>query len=83
MVGECVSVTTMVPLFAAAVALASPPPNVHPVSATAQATATIRVIKAVVLKLDGSANADAPTARDSLVRATDDTTQAVKLIEFQ
>ena len=39
----------------------------------AQATATIRVISAVRLKLDGSPNADAPAARPTVLRFADGT----------
>jgi hypothetical protein len=70
----------MVILAAAALATFPPVPRV---SATAQATATIRVIAAVRLKLDGSPNADAPPARDSLVRLNDGSTRPAQLIEFQ
>jgi hypothetical protein len=67
-------------LFAAAIA-ASPP--LRPVSAVAQATATIRIVRAVELKLDGSLNEGAPAARESRLRAADGTTRQAKLIEFQ
>jgi hypothetical protein len=73
----------MVPMLflaAAALAITSPAP---PVSAVAQATATIRVITGVTLKLDGSPNPNAPTARDSLVKSADGTSRPAKLIEFQ
>lgn len=68
-------------LIAAAALAAIPPPT--PVRAVAQATATIRIVRAVELKFDGSPNEGAPTARDSLLRAMDGTTQHAKLIEFQ
>ncbi len=48
--------------------------------AIVQATATIRVIAGVRLKLDGSANTDAPTPRDSTVGGT---SSLIKVIEFQ
>jgi hypothetical protein len=67
----------------AAAALATLPPRPGPVSAVAQATATVRVIAAVRLKLDGSINAGAPRARSSLIKASDGTRQPAKLIEFQ
>lgn len=67
----------------AAAALAATPPQPHPVSAVAQATATIRVISAVQLKLDGTSNPGAPPPRDSVVKAADGSVQRAKLIEFQ
>ena len=70
----------MLILAAAAFATVQAPPKM---SATAQATATIRIVRAVRLKLDGSRNPDAPPARNARIRAADGTTQAVKLIEFQ
>jgi hypothetical protein len=69
----------MLLLAAAAVAIAPP---TYPHRAVVQATATIRVVAAVRLKLDGSDNRDAPSARDSLVKAPDGTSQPAKLIEF-
>ena len=70
----------MIFLAAAALATKAPEPRV---SAVVQATATIRVIAGVSLKLDGSRNQDAPPARDSIIKAGDGTRQSVKLIEFQ
>ena len=67
----------------AAAALAATPSQPHPIGAVAQATATIRVVSAVRLRLDGAANPDAPPPRDSLVKAADGSAQSVKLIEFQ
>jgi hypothetical protein len=71
----------MILLFAAALATSMPQPGGF--SATAQATATIRVVAAVRLKLDGSANPDAPAPREAAVHSKDGTTQTVKVIEFQ
>lgn len=71
------------PMFLiAAVALAT---ALSPTRATAavQATATIRVLRAVALKLDGSVNADAPAPRDSIVKFADGSIQRVKVIEFE
>lgn len=72
----------MVILAAAAATLANPPSD-HRVSATVQATATIRVVTGVQLKLDGSANPGSPPVRDSVLKSADGTTQAAKLIDFQ
>jgi hypothetical protein len=71
------------PMFVlAAAALATMPPPSR-TSATAQATATIRVMRAVELKLDGSPNPGAPPPRDSQVRSADGSSQSLKVIEFQ
>ena len=70
----------MLLIAAAALATATPQPAAP---ADAQATATIRVLAAVRLKLDGSANPGAPPARDALVRTTEGTRLTAKLIEFQ
>ena len=64
-------------LVAAALATAPPP------SATAQATATIRIVTAVRLKLDAAVNPGAPIARDAVLRLGDGTARPAKLIEFQ
>jgi hypothetical protein len=68
-------------LLAAAIAIASTP-SAAP-SATVQATATIRVMTAVRLKLDAAVNPGAPNARDAVLRLSDGSTQSAKLIEFQ
>lgn len=70
----------MVILAAAALAAELPPSRTM---ATAQATATVRVLRAAVLKLDGSPNAGAPPARDSVIAAADGTRQRVKVIDFE
>ena len=68
-------------LIAAAALAATPPPT--PVRSVAQATATIRIVRAVELKFDGTPNEGAPPARDSQLRAVDGSAQHAKLIEFQ
>lgn len=68
-------------IFAAA-ALATQAPQTG-LTATVQATATIRVVQAVAVKLDGSPNVDAPPPRDTLVTMADGTRQPVKAIDFQ
>jgi len=68
-------------LLAAALMASPPPPPSH--GAVAQATATVRVISAVRLQLDGSRNADAPRPRQAEVRSRDGIVRTVKLIEFQ
>ena len=69
-------------LFAAAILAADPPPP-RQASVVAQATATVRVIRAVTLKLDGSANDEAPAPRNALIASADGTHRPIKLIEFQ
>ena len=69
-------------LLAAAALVADLPPS-RPVSAVAQATATIRVIRAVTLKLDGSRNDEGPAPRKAMIVTADGSRQPVKLIEFQ
>jgi hypothetical protein len=66
-------------LLAAVIATAVPP---RPEQAVVQATATIRVVAAVRLKLDAPENVGAPSPRDSLVKDPDGTTQPARLIEF-
>jgi len=67
----------------AAAALVAAPPQSRPVTATVQATATIRIVTAVRLKLDSESNPGAPPARNCLVKAADGSSQPAKLIEFQ
>ena len=80
MAASALAVVPMIFLVAAALATKAPEPRVR---AVVQATATIRVISGVSLKLDGSQNQDAPPARDSIVKAGDGTRELAKLIEFQ
>ena len=67
-------------IAAAALATVAPAATTSP---NVQATATVRIVKGVVLKLDGSSAPGAPLVRDSLVKSADGSTQQVKLIEFQ
>jgi hypothetical protein len=71
------------PMLLLAAALIASPPAPGPTRGTAQATATVRVISAVRVKLDGSHNADSPRPRRAEVRSPDGTVRTVKLIEFQ
>lgn len=66
----------------AAAALAAEFPQSRTMT-TAQATATIRVLRAVVLKLDGSPNPDAPPVRDSMIATADGAHHPLKVIDFQ
>ena len=70
-------------VFAAAIATLAPVSSTSagPIVAV-QATATVRIISGVRLKLDSSTNSDAPPAHDAVV-VTDGTPQPARLIEFQ
>ena len=70
-------------MLLAAAALATTPPLGHPVGVVVQATATIRIVTAVRLKLDAPANDGAPPSRDSVIKLPDGSTGAARLIEFQ
>ena len=70
-------------LLLAAAALSAPSPPAWPAGAVAEATATVRILTAVQLKLDGSPNEGLPPVRVSQVRSADGTTQEAKLVEFQ
>jgi hypothetical protein len=72
--------SAMIFLVAAALAVDVPPMRV---TATVQATATIRVLQAVRLKLDGSTNEGAPPPRATVIAAADGTQSAAKVIDFQ
>jgi hypothetical protein len=78
----CQGVTRLLMVILAAAALATLPLSSR-APAVAQAAATIRVISAVRLKLNGSTNDGAPPARASVIRASDGSVQPAKLIEFQ
>ena len=71
----------MILVAAAVLATALTPPQAP--SVTAQATATIRVIAAIRLKLGALDNPGAPPARNAVLRLADGTSQPAKLIEFQ
>jgi len=72
----------LVMMILAAAALASLPPS-EPVRAGVQATATIRVIRGVQLKFGAASNADAPPARECVLKTADGTVHRAKLIEFE
>ena len=69
-------------IILAAAALAAKVPQSR-LTATTQATATIRVLRAVTLKLDGSPNPYAPPVRNSRMAAADGTRHPAKIIDFQ
>jgi len=73
----------MLILAAAAALLATAPERIHATAATVQATATIRVLTAVRLKLDAETNPGAPPAHNAVLRSGDGTRQPARLIEFQ
>jgi hypothetical protein len=70
-------------ILLAAASISTALPQSRPVTAVVQATATIRVVSVVRLKLDGEINPGAPPARDSVLKSTDGSSQPAKLIEFQ
>jgi hypothetical protein len=70
--------------LAAAAALATAPLSDHrPAPVVAQATATVRIISGVRLKLDSPTNPDAPPAHDAKVTTKDGETRPARLIEFE
>ena len=72
-------------ILAAAVAVAAAPPSNAVQAATAavaEATATVRIVSGVRLKLDSPTNPDAPPAHDSKV-SVDGKDQPARLIEFE
>jgi hypothetical protein len=68
-------------IVAASISAAAPAASTPPVVAV-QATATVRIISGVRLKLDSATNADAPRAHDATV-TTDGEPHPARLIEFQ
>ena len=68
--------------LAAAAVAASTPQSSGPAPVVVQATATVRILSGVRLKLDSPTNTDAPLAHDTAVK-TDGTQQPARLIEFQ
>ena len=71
---------TMLMIAAALATSAAPPPTVV---ARAQATASIRVIQAVRLHLDGRSNPELPAPRLAAVRNSDGYVVTANLIEFE
>ena len=69
-------------LIAAAALATASTPHQGPI-ATAQATATIRVLTSVRVKLDGSSTPGSPAPRDAQLKFADGTSQSAKLVEFQ
>jgi hypothetical protein len=73
-------------LFAAAAVAAAtapaPPPPEPRAPVAAEATASVRIVAGVRLRLDSPTNPDAPPAHDSTVK-TDGTPQLARLIEFE
>lgn len=68
---------------AAAIAAHAPANDAAPRQrVVAEATATVRIISGVRLKLDSATNEDAPSAHDSIVTA-DGTPHKARLIEFE
>ncbi|HEX5258294.1 MAG TPA: hypothetical protein VFW35_05880 [Sphingomicrobium sp.] len=68
--------------LAVAALAASAPQSSGPAPVVVQATATVRILSGVRLKLDSPTNTDAPRAHETVVK-TDGTQQPARLIEFQ
>ena len=74
----------MVLLAASSLAASSPQaPTRSPTAAVAQATATIRVVTGVVVKLGAPTNPDAPPTQETVIHSADGSVAPAKLIEFQ
>jgi hypothetical protein len=74
----------MIFLATAALATTSPSDSQPSRSAvTVSATATIRVVSGISLKLGAATNPGAPPTRDSIIHTADGIAVAAKLIEFQ
>ena len=74
----------MIFLATAALATTSPPDSQASRSAvTVSATATIRVVSGVTLKLGEANNPGAPPTQDSTIHSADGASLPAKLIEFQ
>jgi hypothetical protein len=69
-------------IAAAAAANAAPPPTGRTAPVVARATATVRIVSGVQLKLDSAVNEGAPAARDSKVQVNG-AEQPARLIEFE
>ena len=69
-------------LAAAAIAASSSAPPSGPAPVAVEATATVRIVSGVRLKLDSPTNAGAPAAHDSVV-TTDGSQKPARLIEFE
>jgi len=73
----------MLSILATAAALAASPPSPARTGVTAQAHATIRIVRAVTVRLgEGPLQGDAPPARRTTVHS-DGEPQAASLIEFE
>jgi hypothetical protein len=74
---------TIVPMVILAAALITAAPHAQHSFAVAQATATIRIVTAVRVRLDGSDNPGLPRARRGVIKSVDGTARPAELIEFQ
>jgi hypothetical protein len=72
----------MIALFALAAVASATPPAPLSTGPVVQARATVRIVSGVRLKLDGSANGDAPPPRETIIVAGGQPHPA-SLIEFQ
>lgn len=69
-------------MFAAAIAASAPASSRPAPAVVAEATATVRIVSGVRLKLGSAINADAPPAHESKVRI-EGKLQPARLIEFE
>lgn len=69
-------------LFAAAIAASAPASSRTAPAVIAEATATVRIVSGVRLKLDSPTNVDAPPAHDSKIKA-EGKLEPARLIEFE
>lgn len=72
----------MLALAALAMAASQPLPAPVPAGPSVQASATVRIVSGVRLKLDGSTNPGAPAPRDTMVQSLGEQ-QPARLIEFE
>lgn len=80
---ECVIPRDMLWLAAAAMAATTPQSGPsQPVRAVVQAQATVRIISAVRIRLDGQPSADVPPPTEAVIH-TEGSLQTAQLIEFQ
>ena len=72
----------MLALAALAMVASALQPEPASTGPSVEARATVRIVSGVRLKLDGSANADAPAPRDTMVQSSG-VSQPARLIEFE
>jgi len=73
----------MFTLAAAAALATAPTSDRRPATVVVEATATVRIVAGVPLKLDSPTNPGAPPAHDAKVTTKDGETRPARLIEFE